>query len=77
MLTGATVYDCGRPTGRARLGFAMTGARALARRSASFWETDEMAPLWEAEGRWARVEAWEEERPRWEDEFLRTLVQLG
>lgn len=46
------------PTGRARLGFVRTGSSALARRSASLADTEEMVPFWEElpEGRCARVD---------------------
>lgn len=59
LLTGATVYELALPCCRARFGFARTGSRARARRSASFAETEDTAPFCEPDGRWVRV--WEEE----------------
>lgn len=74
LLTGATVYDCGWPTGRARFGFVRTGSRALARRSARRALTDEVAPLLVccedvAEGRCVRV--------GWESVGLRRMLSGG
>lgn len=66
---GATVYEAGRPTGRARLGLARTGSRRAARLAASFSDTDD---IFLSPGRWARV-FWEDGSWELVREFLRAL----